>query len=170
MFQTKQAFQKENVTEAYDKYATMLYQLALSHLQKREDAEDVVQEVFIKFVTKAPAFADEAHKKAWFIRVTINQCKDHLRYRRLRTHIPLHEIGELSDSTGITDEAALSVMQLLSTLPDKYKTIIVLHYLENLSVEEIASTLTLGKSAVKMRLARGREMLKKELEKEDGCV
>ena len=159
-----------NVTQAYDKYANMLYQLSLSHMQNREDAEDVIQEVFCKYFTKAPHFADEAHEKAWFIRVTINQCRDHLRARKLRTHTPLHEIGELSDSTQIADEAALSVMQVLSALPEKYRTIIVLHYLEGMTIEEIATTMVLGKSAVKMRLSRAREMLQKELRKEDRHV
>lgn len=156
-----------NVTDAYDKYANMLYQLSLSHMQHREDAEDVIQEVFCKYYTKAPHFADEAHEKAWFIRVTINQCRDHLRARKLRTHTPLDEIGEISDATQVTDEAALSVMQVLSTLPEKYRTVIVLHYLQGMSVEEIAKTMALGKSAVKMRLSRAREMLQNELRKED---
>lgn len=158
------------LNEAYDKYADMLYHLSLSHMQHREDAEDVVQEVFCKYYTKMPSFTDAAHEKAWFIRVTINQCRDHLRHRRLRSHAPLHEIGDIAGQTGITDEAALDVMQLLSYLPEKYRTVIILHYLEGLSVEEISTTLTLGKSAVKMRLSRARDLLQKHLKEEDSLV
>lgn len=161
---------EKQLNDAYDRYADMLYHLALSHMQNKEDAEDVIQEVFCKYYSKMPSFADTNHEKAWFIRVTVNQCRDHLRHRKLRTHAPLHEIGEIAGQTGITDENALDVMQLLSFLPEKYRSVVILHYLEGLSVEEIALALNLGKSAVKMRLSRAREQLQKTLEKEDSLV
>lgn len=161
---------ERQLNDAYTAYADMLYHLALSNTQNKEDAEDIIQEVFCKYYTKMPSFTDSSHEKAWFIRVTVNQCRDHLRYRRLRTHTPLHEIGEISGQTGITDDNALDVMQLLSYLPEKYRSIVILHYLEGLSVEEIAMSLGLGKSAVKMRLSRARERLQKTLKKEDSLV
>lgn len=161
---------ERQLNDAYDAYADMLYHLALSHMQSKEDAEDVIQEVFCKYYIKMPSFTDSAHEKAWFIRVTINQCRDYLRHRKLRTHTPLHEIGEIADQTGITDEHALDVMRLLSYLSEKYRSVIILHYLEGLSVDEISMTLGIGKSAVKMRLSRAREQLQKELEKEDSLV
>lgn len=161
---------ERQLNDAYDRYADMLYHLALSHMQSREDAEDIIQEVFCKYYTKMPSFAGAAHEKAWFIRVTVNQCRDHLRHRKLRTHTPLHEIGEIAGQTGITDEHALDVMQLLSYLPEKYRSVVVLHYLEGFSVEEIAMALGVGKSAVKMRLSRAREQLQAKLEKEDSLV
>ena len=161
---------EKQLNDAYTKYADMLYHLSLSHMQNKEDAEDVIQEVFCKYYSKMPSFADAAHEKAWFIRVTVNQCRDHLRHRKLRTHTPLHEIGDIAGQTGITDEAALDVMQLLSYLPEKYRSVVILHYLEGFSVEEISMALNIGKSAVKMRLARAREQLHEELIKEDSLV
>ena len=158
------------LNDAYTRYADMLYHLSLSHLQSKEDAEDVLQEVFCKYYTKMPAFTDASHEKAWFIRVTINQCHDHLRHRKVRMYTPLHEIGEIAGATGITDENALDVMQLLSYLPEKYRSVVILHYLEGLSVEDIAAALHLGKSAVKMRLSRAREQLQTQLKKEDSLV
>ncbi len=158
------------LNDVYAKYADMLYHVSLSHLQSREDAEDVLQEVFCKYYQKMPTFTDSAHEKAWFLRVTVNQCRDHLRYRKLRTHTPLHEIGEIAGQTGITDETALDVMQLLSYLPEKYRSVVILHYLEGLSVEEISMVLNIGKSAVKMRLSRAREQLQQKLMKEDSLV
>ncbi len=158
------------LNKAYDKYADMLYHLSLSHMQSREDAEDVVQEVFCKYFAKAPAFTDEAHEKAWFIRVTINQCRDQLRHRNVRRYTPLHEIEEIATQTGLTDESSLDVMHLLSYLPEKLRITVILHYLEELSVEETAVALKIGKSAVKMRLSRAREMLKDKITKEDGHV
>ena len=162
--------QKQQLNDAYDKYADMLYHLSLSHMQNREDAEDVVQEVFCKYYSKPPTFTDEAHEKAWFLRVTINQCHDHLRHRNLRMYTPLHEIEEISAQTGVQDETALDVMHYLSFLPEKYRIVVILHYLEGFSVEEVAATLAIGKSAVKMRLSRARALLQDKIAKEDGHV
>ncbi len=161
---------REQLNDAYDKYADMLYHLSLSHLQSREDAEDVVQEVFCKYYAKAPAFRDATHEKAWFLRVTVNQCHDHLRHRNQRIYTPLHEIEEIAASTGIQDETALDVMQMLSLLPEQYRIVVILHYLEGFSVEEVAGILSMGKSAVKMRLARARKLLQDKLSMEDGHV
>lgn len=157
----------KQLNDVYDKYADMLYHLSLSHMQNKEDAEDVVQEVFCKYYAKHPEFTDDSHEKAWFIRVTVNQCHDHLRHRSLRTYTPLHEIEELAVLTGVSDETALDVMQLLSHLPEKYRIVVILHYLEGFSVEEVAKSLSLGKSAVKMRLARARNLLQDKLSTED---
>ncbi len=162
--------QKQQLNDAYDKYADMLYHLSLSHMQNREDAEDVVQEVFCKYYSKPPTFTDEAHEKAWFLRVTINQCHDHLRHRNLRMYTPLHEIEEISAQTGVQDETALDVMHYLSFLPEKFRIVVILHYLEGFSVEEVAATLAIGKSAVKMRLSRARALLQDKIAKEDGHV
>lgn len=161
---------QKQLNEAYERYADMLYHLSLSHMQNREDAEDVVQEVFCKYFAKMPSFTDEAHEKAWFIRVTINQCRDRLRHQNVRRYTPLHEIEEIAAQTGLHDEDALDVMHLLSLLPDKLRITVVLHYLEGLSVEETATVLKIGKSAVKMRLARARELLKDKIIRGDGHV
>lgn len=161
---------EKQLNAAYDRYADMLYHLSLSHLQNKEDAEDVIQEVFCKYYLKMPSFTDLSHEKAWFIRVTVNQCRDHLRHRNIRSYTPLHEIGDIAGQTGITDEVALDVMRILSYLPEKYRSIVILHYLEGFSVEEIATSLKLGKSAVKMRLSRARDQLLKEIKKEDSLV
>lgn len=158
--------QNNQLTIAYDKYADMLYHLSLSHMQNREDAEDVVQEVFCKYFTKPPRFVDDAHEKAWFIRVTVNQCHDQLRRRNVRSYTPLHEIEDLVAQTDIHDETTLQLMQTLSYLPEKYRIVVILYYLEGFSVEEIAGTLRTGTSAIKMRLNRARKMLKEKLTEE----
>ena len=162
--------QQKQLNDVYDRYADMLYHLALSHTQSKEDAEDVIQEGFCKYYVKAPEFTDDTHEKAWFIRVTVNQCHDLLRHRKLRSYTPLHEIGEIARATDIHDETALDVMHLLSFLPEKLRIVVILHYLEGLSVEETAAALRLGKSAVKMRLSRARALLQDKIIKEDGHV
>lgn len=150
--------------EVYDKYSDILYRIALSHLQNREDAEDVVQDVFVKYMGTADRFEDESHEKAWLIRVTINRCHDFFRRNRVREYVPLENAETISSDENI--EKSLELSELLTTLrkiPEKYKTVIVLHYLEGFSVEEISKTLKLSVSAVKMRLLRGREILKNNI-------
>ena len=147
----------------YSNYADMVYRLALSYLNHKEDAEDVVQDVFTKYMCGLHFPMDKEHEKAWFIRVTINQCHDSLRRRKHRTHISLEETENLP---GYEQEMPFMLQETLQNLPEKYKSVIILHYLEGFSVQEIAKICRISVSATKMRLSRGREILKNELEKE----
>lgn len=152
---------------AYDKYADMLYRLALSHLGRREDAEDAVQDVFTKYINTSPRFSTDEHERAWLVRVTVNRCHDMQRRGKLRCHDSLDDISDLPYAA---EEGENSVLSTVFSLPEKYKTAIVLHYLEGFSVEEISSMLGISGSAVKMRLSRGRDMLKDLLDKEEAYV
>jgi len=147
------------VEAAYEQYADLLYRLALSHLQHREDALDAVQDVFLKFAASPKTFSDDEHERAWFIRVTVNRCHDLQRRRTVRRHTPLDDITELSDESNVRP----AVLEAVDTLADNLKTVVVLHYLEGFSVEETAKLLRISVSAVKMRLSRARESLKDSL-------
>ena len=101
---------------AYEKYADMLYRLALSHLKNPEDAEDTVQEVFVKYMHHFAILTDEEHERAWLIRTTVNRCYDLLRYNSRRNHEALDELTEeiaaeekeqhieIKESCGLSDE------------------------------------------------------------------
>ena len=142
---------------AYDKYADMLYRLALSHTPSKEDAEDAVQDVFTKYITVSKRFPDAESERAFLIRATINRCRDLLRRGKIREHDSLDDITEIpSEENGQAGE----VLKTLALLPDKYRTAIALHYLEGFSVEEVSRTLGISLSGAKMRLSRGRELLK----------
>ena len=141
--------------ELYDRYGKFLFRISYAILCNREDAEDAVQDVFYKYLLKQPLFRDEDHEKAWFLRVASNRSKDMLRRRKIRTTLSLEEIEEYE----IAPEQA-TILRDLFSLPEKYKTVMILHYLEDLSVQDIARAESLTPSAVKMRLARGREMLR----------
>lgn len=143
---------------AYNKYSNMLYRLSLSTLRNCEDAEDATQTVFYKYLLKQPKFDNEEHERAWFVRVTINQCKDSMRRRKFRAVLPLDEVIDL----GVYDDQSKTLSALFA-LPEKYKTVLILYYMEGFKVEEIAVMAGLSKSAVKMRLSRGRGLLKNEL-------
>ena len=139
----------------YDRYGKFLFRISYAILCSREDAEDVVQDVFYKYLVNQPRFRDEEHEKAWFLRVASNQSKDMLRRRKIRTTLSLEEIEEYE----IAPEQA-TILRDLFSLPEKYKTVMILHYLEDLSIQDIARAENLTPSAVKMRLARGRDMLR----------
>lgn len=158
-------FQKneQKFETVYNDYADMVYRLALSYLNHREDAQDIVQDIFTKYMCGIHLPTDKEHEKAWFIRVTINHCKDFLRRQKHRTHASLDEITELPTTE---QELPFMLQDTLKILPEKYKTVIILHYLEGFSVQEIAKICHISVSATKMRLARGRELLKEELKKE----
>lgn len=155
--------QTADVTATYKRYADMLYRLAYSILLSKEDAEDTVAEVFYKYMRKAPQFRDMEHEKAWFIRVTVNHSRDIQRKRVVRSYTPLDEVLDLSSQ----EPETVSLFEEVLALPDKYRTVCMLHYFEGFKVEEIASVLRITKAAVKMRLMRCREMLKTMLEGED---
>lgn len=147
----------------YEMYADVLYRLALSYMKNREDAEDIVQEVFTKYFTGFHMPMTDEQEKAWLIRVTINQCHDAFRKKSYRLHDSLDDVAEIAAS----EEPQLQdLMSMLKKMPDKYQGVILLHYLEGYSVEETAKILGLSLSAAKMRLKRGRELLKEKIEEE----
>ncbi len=143
---------------AYDLYGKAVYRLAMVYLGRHADAEDVTQEVFVRLLYRAPGFADGDHEKRWLLRVTANLCKDQLKgfWRR--------QVTELEDTLPAAPPEEQEALAAVMALPERYKLPIHLHYYEGYSVAEIAEILKLGQSAVKMRLKRGREMLKLELE------
>ena len=147
----------------YDLYADTLFRLSYSYMKNKEDAEDVVQDVFTKYFCGLHFPMNPEQEKAWFLRVTINQCNDVLRKKKYRLHEPLDYVQEMAQKE---KEDTGYLYSALDKLSEKYKGVIILHYLEGYSVEEVADILRLSKSAVKMRLKRGREFLKEELEKE----
>ncbi len=153
-----------NLADAYDTYADMLYRLALTHLGTREDAEDAVHDVFAKYISASPSFRDSEHEKAWFIRATVNRCHDIFRHKSRRNHVALEEAENISH----THEDEPEIIRIVHSLPEKYKSAIILHYLEGFSVEETAKILSITASAVKMRLSRGRDYIKELIGKEEG--
>ncbi len=155
---------RNDLAAVYDRYADMLYRLALSHTQSKEDAEDAVQDVFTKYITVQTRFSDDEQERAFLIRATVNRCHDLTRRKKIREHESLDDITEISyEENG----EAREVLKTLATLPEKYKTAIILHYLEGFSVEEVSRTLGISLSGVKMRLSRGRELLKNLLTDEE---
>lgn len=145
------------------KYSRLLLRIAFTRLKSTADAEDAVQEVFLRLITKHPSFRSEEHEKAWLIRTTINLSCDMLKSSARKT-VPIAEEMEQP-----RDERAQLLSAVLS-LPEKYSTVLHLHYYEGYSIKEIAKILKLPAATVGTRLARAREKLKSILEKEEALI
>lgn len=139
-------------------YGDMLYRMAYLLLGNPHDVQDILQEVLLRYLEKAPVFQSQDHEKAWLLKVTSNCCKDCLRFRKRHSYI---ELERLQDYLPAPKERQL--LRELYTLPVKWKTILILHYFEGYSVKEISKITGLSESAAKKRLQRAREALKLEL-------
>ncbi|NMO95470.1 RNA polymerase sigma factor [Paenibacillus lemnae] len=149
----------EDITQAVQNYGKMLFKIAMIHLGSKEDAEEAIQETFIKLMKQEQGFQDQEHVKAWLIRVLINHCKN-MRRSLWKSRVVI--MDALEDYFYHPEERSL--MEHVLGLPFKYKTVIHLFYYEGYSVRQIADIVQISQSAVKMRLARGRKLLKMDLE------
>ena len=144
----------------YNDYGKMLFRIAFLYVGNFADAEDILQDVFIKYLSGRYSFKDSDHEKAWFIRVTQNKALDFLK-RKGRKNISLDDIENF---TYEKNDNSADILREILALPEKYKSSVILYYYNDCSVEEISKILKISKSAVKMRLKRSREILKTELE------
>ena len=132
-----------------------LYRSACLLLGNPHDVQDVLQEVLLRFLEKAPSFSSTQHERAWLLRVTNNCCMDCLRFRRRHAYTDLDLLREC-----LPAPEQQAHLEELYALPAKWKSVLILHYFEGYSVAEIAKILRLSENAVKKRLQRGREALK----------
>ncbi len=145
---------------AVEQYGTMVYRLAYAQLRSHHDADDVFQEVFLRYHRADPPFESEEHRKAWLLRVTAN-CANSLAASPWRKRsVPLEDVYAYSDQ----EESGLDAA--LAQLPSKYRSVIHLYYYEGYSTEEIARILGRRASTVRAQLARARQTLARLL-KED---
>ena len=150
--------------EIIDRYADMVYRLAVSQVRNRTDADDIFQEVFVRLVRHVKDLQDMEHAKAWLIRVTINCTKKHFGQYWNKNVFPIEETEEVPKREEGFEQAEKKidnpVMQAVSKLPPKYRGCVHLFYFEELSVKEIAKMTGQKESTVKSQLHRAREMLK----------
>ncbi len=152
---------KNDFDETYQKYIDTLYKIAFVFFANSADVEDVLQEVFISYIYKSPDFKTEDHKKAWLIRTTQNKAINLLKSSS-RKNISFDDLQIATKNE--KQDLKIDVLKKILSLPQKYKTVVILYYYNDYSVEQIAKTLKISLSAVKMRLKRSREILKNELE------
>lgn len=148
-----------NSPKLVDDYGDMIYRIALGILENREDAEDIVQEVFMKYLNKNKKFDNSEYEKYWLIRVTINLCYNELKSSRQKCNVPLTDdickYVEYSDADIVSDH--------IKELKEKYRKVFELFYFDEYKISEISKMLKINEATVKTRLKRARDKLKKIL-------
>ena len=150
---------EEDFLPLFDQYHNMVYRIALVSTQSQQDAEDIVQTVFLKLL-EGKTRPMPGHERAWLTTVTVNTCRDLMRWNWRRKTEPLDETIPFSDP----EESSL--FEAVAALPKKYRMVVHLHYYEGYTHDEISSMLDITPSAVSMRLHRARNLLRSTL-KED---
>lgn len=161
-----------NTRESFDAvmrmYTPTVYGIAYTRLRSPVDAEDVAQDVFVRYFKADLTYESEEHRKAWLIRCAVNCTNSYARsaqYRRRGESASLDEIAELPSADDTAEHAERSerksaVLNAVTALPPKYRTVVHLYYFEDMSVAEIAEAVGARQSTVKTQLARARDRLK----------
>lgn len=171
-------------------YSDMVYRLAYAMMRNRSDADDIYQEVFLRYIRRGPVFHSPEHARAWMLRVTANCCKNHWKSPWADGRMePLEKQNVNGDSYNVLDERDIvektgaggadtdpaqrmqecwqkeQLRRGIGELSEKYRLVIHLYYYEEMSTEEIARLLHKRTSTVRTQLVRAREQLRSILEK-----
>ncbi len=147
----------DEIENTVNTYYNMLFKLCFTNLGNIADAEDAVSDTILKYMTKSPPFNDDEHCRAWLIRVAVNTCNSMHRFKKRHDYICIDDCRTLA-----AQDSDVTVIEEVLKLPEKYKTVLHLHYIEGYKISEIAGILHISLSAVKKRLQYARDRLKLE--------
>lgn len=150
----------DDINNTIEQYSDTIFKIALSYTKYKDTSEDILQDVLIKYMTDPTDFQGEEHKKAWLIRVTINECKKFFRSVWNTRKIALEDIYPFNEPE--KHDVFYAVMEL----PTKYRIVIHLFYYEGMPISEISTVLNMNENTIRSRLHRGRKILKTILEVE----
>ena len=151
---------EEEANRAVEKYADTVRRICIVHLKNHADTEDIFQTVFLKYVLSSVSFENEEHEKAWFIRVTVNACKDLLKsFFRSRTV----SLAEIIEKPSEMPQDNREVLEAVLELPEKYRDVVYLYYYEEYTAPEIGRILEKKENTVYTLLKRARKILKDKL-------
>ena len=153
----------DKVLHLFDEYANDLYRFAVSYVGISHEAEDIVQNLFLKLLTKNIILSKKS-EKSYLLKMTANMCKDYLKSKRATTSIGYDEVGEILSVTYSFVDKEKQLYEILMKLPETQRVPIYLHFYEGYTYKEIAKILKVSESAVAMRISRGKDELKKKLE------
>lgn len=153
-----------SVDEAFRKYGDRVFSAAFSICRSREDADDVVQDTFLKYLSRNMDYIDEAHLKAWLLRVAINRAKDIAGAFWRRNRVSWEEYMDELEFVQPEDRCLFDAVM---RLPEKYRIVIHLYYYEEYSIDEISAATRRRQGTVKSQLSRGRELLKSMLTEDE---
>jgi len=160
-------------------YQDKLYHMAFRMLGNRQEAEDVTQEAFLRVYRNLDRYDEGLKFSTWIYRIATNLCIDRLRKRKATYSLDAESVDHegldgyavipsddrTPESEMLLTETQRIVREAIETLPAKYKSVMVLRYLHDLSLQEIGEVLDMPVSTVKTRVHRGREFLRKKLER-----
>lgn len=155
---------KDYISDLLDKYGDMVLRIAYTYLKNRADAEDIVQDVFLRIIDKKPSFNDENHEKSWLIRVTINMCKNKVNMFWNKNKCSIDDVQEFAVNDKYNTDT--SVFQAVIALGEKYRVVVYMYYYEGYSTPEIANVIGKSETTIRSLLHRARNKLKDML-KED---
>ena len=151
------------ITEIYYRHVDSVYRVCYSFMKNIPETEDMVQETFLRLISKGKVFESEKHERAWLIVTASNLCKDELK-RHSRKNISLEVAADL---TGPGTESDQDVLYDILQLPEDYKTVVFMYYYEGYSTAEIAKFLRTMEGTIRSRLSRARKLLKMRLGGDD---
>lgn len=155
-----------SIEELLKRYSGMVFRLAFSKTRNKSDAEDITQEVFLKYMKYNKSFNDEEHRKAWLLKVTLNTSKTLLMSAWFRKTAVMEEADDIVTELNEKSEVYYAVLKL----PAKYRQIVHLFYYEDMSVESISKITGIKPSTIKSQLHRARLMMKELLKEEADFV
>lgn len=151
---------EQEVNRAIERYADTVRRLCVVHLKNEADAEDIFQNVFLKYALSTGDFENEEHERAWMIRVTINACKDLLKnFFRSRTV----SIDEVVEQAADLHQEHREVLEAVLSLPEKYRDVVYLHYYEGYTAPEIGNILQKKPNTIYTLLTRSKTLLRQKL-------
>ena len=145
---------KQRIRRSVEAHHRSMLRLAYAYTRNTQDAEDMVQDVFLNYFRLSPVFTSDEHEKAWLLRATINRCKNLLKSSFHRTR------SELSDALESNAQPQSDLMDEVLALDEKYRLPIHLYYYEGYALKEIADILGEKPATIGTRLSRGRELIK----------
>ena len=147
----------------YNEYAKELYNIAYGYTRNRDDSIDILQNAYVVLLESNKKFESNEHIKYFLIRVTINESLDLLKSASKKRVIKNNDVVVNFPETK-KEELPYDLSEIVNTLPEKYKTIIILHYYDDMKIKDISNVLKISEPAVKKRLERARNLIKEIIE------
>lgn len=162
---------REAYTVLVGRHRNLVYGYLYARLRNREEAEDLTQEVFVRAYMALETFRRNSAWMPWMMRIARNLCFDALRSRRGRSWEPLSDDwldgSPTPESRTLAAERRRQLDEALNALPEKYRTVLMMHYASALKAQEIAVALDLPETTVKGRIESGLRLVRKRLQRED---
>ncbi|MCL2678577.1 MAG: RNA polymerase sigma factor, partial [Clostridiales bacterium] len=149
----------KEIAGLYERHVQTVYRVCFAHMGNADDAYDMTHDTFVKLINRGRDFNETEHEKAWLIRTASNLCKDSL-WHWWRKREKLEDFEHLQWKEPAPPDETLEVIK---SLPERYKTVVIMFYYEGYSSAEIAQALSKPRSTILNHLHEAREILRNQL-------